>query len=149
MLYLEDLKIGDEFKSRSYRMTEAEILQFAEKFDPQTFHTDAQQAQKHPIFKGLAASGWHTAAVVMRLWSECFPIAYGLVGTDSHVRWPCPTRPDDEIRVIVTITDIKPSQRKPDRGIVRYETQALNQKDQVLFNSTTNILVFKQEFTAV
>ncbi|WP_347452718.1 MaoC family dehydratase [Acinetobacter thermotolerans] len=149
MLYLEDLHVGDTFQSRRYQMTKAEILQFAEQFDPQPFHTDAQQAQKHPIFKGLAASGWHTAAVVMRLWSECFPIAHGLIGTDSHVRWPCPTRPDDEIRIIVTITDIKPSQRKPDRGIVRYETQALNQHDMVLFTSTTNILVFKRDSSIV
>lgn len=149
MLYLEDLQIGDEFKSRSYRMSKDEILKFAHAYDPQPFHVDAEQAEQHPIFRGLAASGWHTAAVVMRLWTECFPVAYGLIGADSHVRWPCPTRPDDEIRVIVTITDIQPSKRKPDRGIVRYETQALNQQDQVLFKSTTNILVFKREFTAV
>ncbi len=149
MLYLEDLNVGDTFKSRAYRMTEEEILKFAQAFDPQPFHTNAEQARQHPIFQGLAASGWHTAAVVMRLWTECFPVAYGLIGADSHVRWPCPTRPDDEIRVVVTISEIKPSKRKPDRGIVRYETQALNQHDQVLFSSSTNIVVFSREFTTV
>lgn len=147
MLYLEDLNLGDVFESRAYRMTLDEILEFAQRYDPQVFHTDVEQAKSHPIFKGLAASGWHTAAVVMRLWTECFPVAYGLIGSESHLRWPCPTRPDDEIRVVVTISDIQPSKRKQDRGIVTYQTQAINQHNQVLFNSTTKILVFKRDFS--
>ncbi len=72
MLYLEDLKVGDHFSSREYEMTVEEIKQFANAFDPQEFHTDEVKAQQHPIFQGLAASGWHTAAVTMRLWTE-FP----------------------------------------------------------------------------
>ncbi|MFW1754043.1 MaoC family dehydratase [Acinetobacter wanghuae] len=148
MLYLEDLNLNDVFESRRYVMTLDEILDFAERYDPQVFHTDAEAAKQHPIFQGLAASGWHTAAVVMRLWTECFPVAYGLIGSESHLRWPRPTRANDEIRVNVRISDIQPSKRKLDRGIVTYETQALNQKDEVLLQSSTKILVFKREFSA-
>ncbi len=85
MLYLEDLNVGDHFKSREYEMTLDEVLEFAHKYDPQVFHTDAEKAKDHPIFKGLAASGWHTSAVTMRLWTECFPVAYGLIGSESSL----------------------------------------------------------------
>ena len=149
MLYFEDLNVGDTFQSRRYHLSLEDILQFAKQFDPQVFHTDSELAQQHPVFKGLAASGWHTAAVVMRLWTECFPVAYGLIGSESHIRWPAPTRPDDEIYVNVTITDIQASKRKSDRGIVTYETQALNQDEKVIFTSTTKILVFKRDFKPV
>lgn len=145
MLYLEDLNLNDVFESRCYTITLAEILEFAERYDPQVFHTDPKAAEKHPIFQGLAASGWHTAAVVMRLWTECFPIACGLIGSESNLRWLQPTRANDEIRVKVRICDIQPSKRKSDRGIVSYETQALNQKDEIFLQSLTKILVFKRE----
>lgn len=82
MLYLEDIKLGDRFISRKYKMTLEEIQQFAYAFDPQVFHTDEKQAKDHPIFQGIAASGWHTSAVTMRLWTECFPVAYGLIGSE-------------------------------------------------------------------
>ena len=144
MLYLEDLKVGDQFKSDSYLMTLEEILAFAEKFDPQPFHLNEMAAAEHPVFQGLAASGWHTAAVTMRLWTQCFPVAYGLIGSESHVRWPRPTRPLDQLRVEVHITDIKPSRSKPDRAIVSYETQTFNQDEQVVYTSSTKILVFSK-----
>ena len=144
MLYLEDLKVGDHFKSDSYLMTLEEILAFAEKFDPQPFHLNEMAAAEHPVFQGLAASGWHTAAVTMRLWTQCFPVAYGLIGSESHVRWPRPTRPLDQLRVEVHITDIKPSRSKPDRAIVSYETETFNQDDQVVYSSSTKILVFSK-----
>ena len=86
MLYLEDLNVGDQFQSREYEITLEEILDFAQKYDPQVFHTDPEKAKNHPIFKGIAASGWHTSAIVMRLWTECFPVAYGLIGSDSNLR---------------------------------------------------------------
>ena len=95
MLYLEDIKVGDRFISREYEMTLEEIKQFAHAYDPQVFHTDEDQAKKHPVFQGIAASGWHTSAVTMRLWTECFPVAYGLIGSESSLRWPRPTRPGD------------------------------------------------------
>ncbi|WP_038344334.1 MaoC family dehydratase [Acinetobacter sp. A47] len=144
MLYLEDLKIGDRFISREYEMTLEEVKQFASQYDPQPFHTDEQAAARHPIFQGLAASGWHTSAVTMRLWTECFPVAGGLLGTESSLRWPRPTRAGDKIHVEVEITAIVPSKTKADRGIVSYVTQALNQHGDVLLISTTKIMVFRR-----
>ncbi len=144
MLYLEDLAIGDHFQSREYEMTLPEILKFAEQYDPQVFHTDVEKAKEHPIFQGIAASGWHTAAVTMRLWTECFPIAKGLIGSESSLRWPKPTRPGDKIHVEVEITAITPSRTKNDRAIVSYVTQTKNQHGDVLYISTTKIVVFKR-----
>lgn len=146
MLYLEDLNVGDQFKSREYEVSLDEVLDFAHKYDPQVFHTDPEKAVEHPIFKGLAASGWHTSAIVMRLWTECFPVAYGLIGSDSNLRWPRPTRVGDKISVEVEIVSITPSKTKPDRGIVSYITQAKNQNGDVLLISTTKIVVFNRDF---
>ncbi|AXY56743.1 MaoC family dehydratase [Acinetobacter chinensis] len=146
MLYLEDLKVGDHFKSREYEMSLQEIKQFAGAYDPQVFHTDEEQAKSHPVFQGIAASGWHTSAVTMRLWTECFPVAYGLIGSESSLRWPRPTRPGDRIHVEVEITAITPSKTRTDRAIVSYVTQAKNQHDDVLLISTTKIVVFKKDF---
>ena len=145
MLYLEDLNIGDRFISRDYEMTLEEVKQFASLYDPQPFHLDEHAAEQHPIFQGLAASGWHTSAVTMRLWTECFPIANGLIGSETSVRWPRPTRPGDKIHVEVEIVAITPSRSKPDRAIVTYITQALNQTQDVVYISTTKIVVFKKE----
>ncbi|MFW1809763.1 MaoC family dehydratase [Acinetobacter ursingii] len=144
MLYLEDLNVGDRFISREYEMTLEEIKQFAGQYDPQPFHLDEAEAEKSSIFQGLAASGWHTAAVTMRLWTECFPIQGGLIGSESSLRWPRPTRPGDKIHVEVEITAIVPSKTKNDRGIVSYITQALNQNGDVLLISTTKIVVFRK-----
>ncbi|RKG33702.1 MaoC family dehydratase [Acinetobacter tianfuensis] len=145
MLYLEDIKIGDRFFSREYEMTLEEIKQFAHAYDPQPFHTNEKEAEEHLIFQGIAASGWHTAAVTMRLWTECFPIAHGLIGSESSVRWPRPTRPGDKIHVEVEIAAINPSRTKNDRAIVTYVTQTLNQNRDVLLISTTKIVVFKKD----
>ena len=144
MLYLEDLNVGDRFISREYEMTLEEIKQFAGQYDPQPFHLNEAEAEKSSIFQGLAASGWHTAAVTMRLWTECFPIQGGLIGSESSLRWPRPTRPGDKIHVEVEITAIVPSKTKNDRGIVSYITQALNQNGDVLLISTTKIVVFRK-----
>lgn len=144
MLYLEDLKIGDQFKSREYEMTLEEIKEFAHKYDPQVFHTDEEAAKDHPIFQGIAASGWHTSAVTMRLWTECFPIAHGLIGSESSLRWPRPARVGDRIHVEVEIVAVHPSHTKTDRGIVTYVTQAKNQHNDLLLISTTKIVVFKK-----
>lgn len=148
MLYLEDLKIGDQFKSREYEMTLEEIKDFAQKYDPQVFHTDEEAAKSHPIFQGIAASGWHTSAVVMRLWTECFPIAHGLIGSESSLRWTRPARVGDKIHVEIEIVALTPSTTKNDRAIVTYVTQARNQHGDVLLLSTTKILVFKAGFDA-
>ncbi|MFE1971324.1 dehydratase, partial [Acinetobacter baumannii] len=88
--------------------------------------------------------GWHTSAITMRLWTECMPIHGGLVGSESSLRWPRPTRPGDRIHVEAEISAITPSKTKLDRGIVSYVTQALNQHGDVLLISTTKIVVFKK-----
>jgi len=80
----------------------------------------------------------------MRLWTECFPIQGGLIGSESSLRWPRPTRPGDKIHVEVEVTAIVPSKTKNDRGIVSYITQALNQNGDVLLISTTKIVVFRK-----
>lgn len=144
MLYLEDLNVGDRFVSREYEMTLEEIQQFARQYDPQPFHLDPEQARQHPIFQGIAASGWHTSAVTMRLWTECFPVAGGLIGSETSLRWPRPTRPGDRIHVEVEITAITPSRTKNDRATVSYVTQTYNQHQDLLLISTTRIVVFKQ-----
>lgn len=149
MLYLEDIKVGDRFISRDYEMTLEEITQFAQLYDPQPFHLDEKAALKHPVFQGLAASGWHTSAVVMRLWTECFQVAGGLIGSETSLRWPRPTRVGDLVHVEVEIASITPSKSKPDRGIVSYITQALNQHGDVLLISTTKILVFKRDNSVI
>ena len=146
MLYLEDIQIGDRFISRDYLMTLEEIKQFAQAYDPQVFHTDEEQAQSHPIFQGIAASGWHTSAITMRLWTECFPVAYGLIGSESNLRWPRPTRPGDILHVEVEIVAITASKSKNDRAMVSYVTHTLNQKQEPVLISTTKILVFKKTF---
>ena len=146
MLYLEDIQIGDRFISRDYLMTLEEIKQFAQAYDPQVFHTDEEQAQSHPIFQGIAASGWHTSAITMRLWTECFPVAYGLIGSESKLRWPRPTRPGDILHVEVEIVAITASKSKNDRAMVSYVTHTLNQKHEPVLISTTKILVFKKTF---
>lgn len=145
MLYLEDLNVGDQFHSREYEMTVEEIQQFAALYDPQPFHLDPVQAEAHPIFKGLAASGWHTSAVAMRLWTECFPVADGLIGSESSIRWTRPTRAGDKIRVAVEIAAITASRTKSDRAVVTYITQVKNQHDDVLMVSSTKIVVFKRQ----
>ena len=146
MLYLEDIQIGDRFISRDYLMTLDEIKQFAQAYDPQVFHTDEEQAQSHPIFQGIAASGWHTSAITMRLWTECFPVAYGLIGSESNLRWPRPTRPGDILHVEVEIVAITALKSKNDRAMVSYVTHTLNQKHEPVLISTTKILVFKKTF---
>ncbi|WP_122902109.1 MaoC family dehydratase [Acinetobacter sp. B51(2017)] len=148
MLYLDDLSVGQRFISNRYEMRLEEILQFAKQYDPQSFHTDTEAAKQHQIFKGLAASGWHTSAVCMRLWTECMPIANGLVGTDSHVRWLKPTRAGDQIHVEVEITQIRRSKSKPHQAIVSYHTEALNQHHELLMTSDTNIVVFSKVSSA-
>lgn len=145
MLYLENLKVGDQFKSREYEMTLAEVKQFAELYDPQVFHTDETATQKHPVFKEIVASAWHTSAVVMRLLTECFPIASGLIATESSLRWTRPAHVGDRIHIEIELVAITPSVTKSDRGIVTYVSQARNQNGDVLLLSTSKVLVLNSQ----
>src|SRR5215218_3811006 len=116
-LYLDDLDVGQRFKSGSYLMEAARIKEFAAEFDPQPFHLD-ETAAEASVFRGLAASGWHTAAVTMRLMTGSVPLAGGLVGVGGEIAWPRPTRPGDTLHLESEIAEIRESKSKPDRGIV-------------------------------
>jgi acyl dehydratase len=127
LLYLEDLQPNQTFTSASETITEADILAFAQKFDPQPFHLD-HEAAKSSIFGGLAASGWHTAALSMRLNVTSGPkFAAGIIGGGGEITWPAPTRPGDILHVEYEILEIIPSRSKPDRGMIILQCRTMNQ----------------------
>jgi acyl dehydratase len=143
-LYLEDLRVGQKFVSGSYRVDAARIKEFAAEFDPQAFHLDEGAAQAS-IFKGLAASGWHTAAIAMRLLvTGGLPFASGLVGLGGEVSWPRPTRPGDILRVESEILEITPSRSKPQQGIVTVQSTMLNQNGEAVYLLKAKILVLRR-----
>jgi acyl dehydratase len=126
-LYLEDLRVGQRFTSGVYRVEEERIKSFAAEFDPQPFHLDAAAAQAS-IFGGLAASGWHTAAITMRLMVTAgLPFAAGIIGLGGEISWPRPTRAGDVLRVESEIVEIVPSRSKPNQAIVKVRSTTLNQ----------------------
>lgn len=130
-LFLDDLDVGRTFTSASLKVAEEDIVAFARQFDPQPFHLD-HEAARRSLFGGLAASGWHTAAITMKLLvGDGAPFAGGMIGAGVEIRWPTPTRPRDVLRVESEVLDINPSQSKPDRGIVTLRSQTLNQQDEV------------------
>jgi len=137
-LYLEGLHAGQRFHSGSLAIDEAQIKAFAGQFDPQPFHLDNVTA-KRTIFAGLAASGWHTAAITMRLLVDGgAPIAGGIVGAGGEISWPKPTRPGDILRVESEVMDVTPSRSRPDRGMVTVRSETRNQRDE-----TVQILIAK------
>ncbi len=140
-LYLDDMAVGDRFTSGEHAMDAAQIIAFAQQFDPQPFHLDDAAAQG-TLFGGLAASGWHTAAVTMRLQvTSGLPIAGGIVGAGGELSWPRPTRPTDVLHVVSEVMAINPSKSKPDRGMVTVRSETLNQHGEVLQVSTVRIVV--------
>jgi acyl dehydratase/ribonuclease HI len=145
VLYLEDLHVGQKFSSGTYRMTEDRIKSFAAEFDPQPFHLDEAAAAQHGVFRGLAASGWHTAAATMRLLvTSGLPFADGLVGLGGEIAWARPTRPGDTLRVESEILSIVPSRSKPNQAIVTVRNITVNQKGEQVQVLTTKILAFKR-----
>jgi acyl dehydratase len=142
-LYLEDLHVGQTFVSSSLTLTADEIKAFARQFDPQPFHLD-EEAAKDSLFGGLAASGWHTAALTMRLLVEAFPLAGGLVGAGGETTWPRPTRPGDTLSVHVEVLEILLSRSRPDRGMIRTRTETRNQNGEAVQISTTRIVAWRR-----
>jgi acyl dehydratase len=131
-LYLEDLQVGQRFVSRSHALDEVQVKAFAAQFDPQPFHLD-EAAAKDSLFAGLAASGWHTAAITMRLLVEGgAPIAGGVIGGSCEISWPQPTRPGDVLTVESEILEVRPSRSRPDRGMATMRSETRNQRDEVL-----------------
>lgn len=140
-LFLDDLEVGQRFTSGSHRLEAAEIKAFAGQYDPQPFHLD-EAAAADSLFGGLAASGWHTAAVTMRLLVEGgAPFAGGLVGAGADVAWPRPTRPGDELTVVSEVVEIRPSRSRPDRGMVTLRSETRNQRGEVVQTLVARLVV--------
>jgi acyl dehydratase len=143
-LYLEDLHVGQRFTSGTYRMDEERIKAFAAEFDPQPFHLDEAAAQA-TVFRGLSASGWHTAAVAMRLMvTGGLPLGNGIIGLGGELAWPKPTRPGDTLRVESEILEILPSRSKPNQAVVRVKSTMLNQDGAPVYMFAAKVLVFKR-----
>lgn len=140
--FLEDLSVGDAFETPSIQVDEVEMLEFSRRYDPQPMHIDAEAAARG-AFHGLIASGWHTAALVMKLNAEAKILGntpmLGL-GVDS-LAWPLPVRPGDTLRVVTEVTKITPSRSKPAFGIVAMTTTAYNQHGQAVFIAKPNCWV--------
>ncbi len=142
-LYLEDLAVGMTFEAGPVRLSEAQMLAFAREFDPQPFHVDPEAA-KATIFKGLAASGWHTVAASMRMLLDALPIAGGVIGYGAEVSWPKPVRPGDALSIASEVIEIVPSRSKPNQAIVTFRTVTRNQHGEMVQVLTSKNMVFKR-----
>lgn len=140
-LYLEDLQPGQRFTSGSHSLDAAQIKAFAQQFDPQPFHLDEEAAQ-HSLFGSLAASGWHTAAITMRLQVESgLPISGGIIGAGGEINWPRPTRPGDILHVESEVLEVMPSRSRPDRGMITLRSETRNQRGEVVQTLTVKLVV--------
>jgi acyl dehydratase len=149
LLYFDDLRVGQRFTSGEYVIEEAQIKEFARQFDPQPFHLDAEAAQ-HTFFHGLVASGWHTAAVTMRLLVESgLPLAGGLVGSGGEVAWPRPTRPGAILHVESEIAELKLSRPRANRGLATIRSETRNQSGEVVQIMTARLVVPRKRPEAV
>jgi acyl dehydratase len=142
LLYLEDLSVGQTFRSGSVRVELEAIKAFAAQFDPQPFHLDEESARSS-IFGRLVASGWHTAALSMRLIVKSdFKMAGGLIGMGvDEIRWPRPVFPGDELHVESEVLDVRPSRSNPDRGVVKMQNKTFNQDGQIVMQQIANLIV--------
>ena len=143
--YLEDFEPGQKFGSNRLAVEASRIKSFAAEFDPQPFHLD-ESAARDTFFKGLAASGWHTAAITMRLLvdGELKP-AGGIIGAGfDEMRWPKPVRPGDELRVESEILEVRPSKSRPDQGVIKVRTTTLNQDGEPVQVFVGNLIVLRR-----
>jgi acyl dehydratase len=143
MRYLEDFTVGQRYGGAERVRVDAErIKSFAAEFDPQPFHLDDSQARAS-IFRGLAASGWHTAAMTMRLLVESdVKPAGGIVGAGfDEFKWPRPVRPGDELSIEAEVLEVRPSKSRPDQGLVKLRTTTLNQNGEPVQISVGNLVV--------
>jgi acyl dehydratase len=140
-LYFEDLKVGDRFESATYPVSEEAIITFAREWDPQTFHLEPAVAKKTTL-EGLIASGWHTAAITMRLFVQTLDFAEGAIGLGvDELRWPNPVRPGDVLRVETEILDLRLSRSKPDCGIIRIRNVTQNQRGEIVQTMLASAMV--------
>jgi acyl dehydratase len=140
-LYFDDLAVGRKFVSGEVAVTLEGCKSFAAQFDPQPFHLD-ESAARHSVFGGLAASGWYTAALTMRLIVEGeLRIAGGIVGLGGDMKWPKPTYPGDTLHVECEVLDSRVSESKPERGVVTLRNRTLNQHGEAVQVAVVKLLV--------
>ena len=143
-LYLEDFAVGQRFTSTTRRLDADQVKAFASQFDPQPFHLDEAEADKS-FFHGLAASGWHTAAITMSLLVKSgMPIAGGLIGAGAEIQWPRPVRPGDVLQVESEVLAVTPSRSRPGRGMITLKSETKNQKGEVVQVLTSKMLVWRR-----
>jgi len=143
-LYLEDFSVGRRFISATRRLDADQIKAFASQFDPQPFHLDEAEADKS-FFHGLAASGWHTAAITMSLLVKSgMPIAGGLIGAGAEIAWPRPVRPGDVLQVESEVLAVTPSRSHPERGMITVKSQTKNQHGEVVQVLTSRMLAWRR-----
>jgi len=139
--YFDDLKVCDRFKSEPLNVSEKQVIEFAHKFDPQMFHLNRKAAER-TLFKGLIASGWHTAAITMRLLVQTLNFAEGAIGLGvDELRWPDAVRPGDVLTVETEIVGARPSKSKPGRGIIRLRNVTTNQHGEIVQTMLTSVMV--------
>ena len=133
MRHWEDFQVGQVVEVGPITVSEAEIVEFAKQFDPQPFHIDPEAAKQSP-FGGLIASGWHTAAMMMRILIDRFIDGEASLGSPGlgPIRWKLPVRPGDVLRVRARVLDSRISQSKPDRGMLTFEVEVINGRDEVV-----------------
>ena len=148
LLYLEDFAVGQRFTTANYLLEAAAIMAFAAQFDPQPFHL-SDAAARSSLFGGLAASGWHTAAVTMRLLVDSGPrLAGGVIGADAAVRWPKPTRPGDVLHVESEVVSITPSRSRPERGMMVLRSDTYTQRGELVQTLTANLVIQRRPTAA-
>ncbi len=138
-IYFEDMTVGKSYEFEGPTLTEADIIEFALKYDPQPFHIDPEEA-KDTFFKGLAASGWQTAGIYMKMLVDGLlnqTVSMGSPGVDQ-LRWVKPVRPGDTLKAQFTIIEARPSTSRPDMGIIRSESQVFNQHNEVVMTLTNS-----------
>ena len=135
-LYLDDFTEGEVREFGRYAVTAEEIVDFARRYDPQPFHVD-EAAAKASIYGGLIGSGWMTCAIAMRMVCDNYLLRAASMGSPGvdQIRWKQPVRPGDVLRMRLTVREVRPSQSKPDRGIVRAGWEVINQRDEVVMTS--------------
>ena len=142
--FFEDVEKGDRFKSGTYKVTEEQIISFAREFDPQPFHLDATVADR-TMFGGLIASGWHTAAITMRLFVQTLNFAEGAIGLGvDELRWPNAVKPNDVLQVETEIVDLRESRSKPTHGVVRLRYVTTNQRSEIVQTMFASALVLRR-----
>jgi len=142
--YFEDLETGDEWTGGEYEVTEAEIIEFADQYDPQWFHTNPERAAEQSMYGGLIASGWHTAAMSMRLLVDCFlseAATLGAKGVDE-LRWHKPVQPSDQLSVRAAVEEKTVDSDR--RGTIRLRVESTNQDDELVFSMVGLVMIARQ-----